>query len=90
MNNPIANPSNPSVRFTALDVAATMKIATGIYRIPKSKFMFFKNGIVVAVLCPPKSPEKYTVKPTAKPTINCPRSLYLPINPLGNFLMTLR
>ena len=42
--NPVANPSSPSVKLTALDVAVIVNIIKGIYKYFISNIPFAING----------------------------------------------
>src|SRR5579863_2145326 len=52
ISEPIASPSRPSVKLTALQQPIMIKMAQGMNRIPKSGFIFLKKGKVMVVDAP--------------------------------------
>ena len=50
ITGPMARPSKPSVRLTALDVPTITKTPKMIYTQPRSGEIFLKKGIVTRVL----------------------------------------
>ena len=65
--NPVANPSSPSVRFTALEVAVMVIIIKTEYKMPISYIPFAINGseifdILILLLVPSKLIKKYSKK----------------------------
>ena len=73
-NEPIANPSRPSVRFTALLQATRMKIAQGIKKRPKAGRQCLKKGKTSSV-------ENGVKKTRQKTTIAATRSCNLNLQP---------
>ena len=54
---PAANPSKPSVKFTALTIASMVNTINGIYITPKSTLVP-KNGMYTSVPCDDRSEER--------------------------------
>ena len=66
MTGTIANPSNPSVKFTAFEAPIITKAANGIKNQPKSNKRFLKNGIAKLVAngsCPILEIHQATAQP---------------------------
>ena len=72
ITGPMAKPSRPSVRFTALEVPTTTNTAKGTYQMPKSGCTFLKKGTATVLL---KSGCSSSTTVAAPATAICGRSL---------------
>ncbi len=73
IKEPIARPSRPSVKLTALLLPIIKNNAHGKNKTPKSGLIFLKNGIVIFVF---KSPDRYQNKIVIDPNKSCKKNLY--------------